>query len=208
MELEEVKNPLNVKKKSDYMVSKELTETLNSFWEDSIDWSNGKKYPNRFAYNLIENEDREIVLNHIENFSKTEQLAVSLIDAANLEDKSKIWIILWKFSWLSKKLALSLISSKYQCEEEVILYRSNFKWLDYEVAKRLAMKGILHEYFVSYDGGEHYLSKDNFIWIDENQWQDLIKLSKSRSDSNRIFKETIEEERRAEKNNSIRDNRE
>ena len=192
MEIEKTNNLENQKKKSDYKVSKELMENLENFWEESIDWGEGKKYPNRFAYDLIENGDWDIVLDHIENFNKTEQLATKLINSAYEDgEKWKIWKILSKFTWLSKILALSLISSKFLCASKVAAEIKSFKWLDYEVAKRLAMKGVLHQHFVSYERDEHDLSNNDFIWIDENQRQELIKLSKDRLDSNNKFKRSM-----------------
>lgn len=203
MTLEDMKGLENQKKQSDYLVSKRLMDTLQSSWEEAINWEEGKKYPNRFAYDLIASWNREVVLDHINNFNKTEQLAVRLINIAYEEDEWKIWIILGGFSWLSKKLALSLISSKYQCEDEVIFNSHSFKWLDYEVAYRLAMKGVLHDKFWVLN-----ISKDDFVWINEDQWQELIKLSKDRYISNKKFKRELEEERKRERDNLERDNRE
>ena len=189
MEIEKRNVSESQENKSDYKLSKELMKTLENFWEESINWKDGEKYPNKFAYDLIENGDWDIVLNHIDNFNKTEQLAVRLInDVHENGEKRKIRLILSKFSWLSKNLALTLISSKFLCASMVAEEIVNFKWLDYEVAKRIAMKGVLHKYFVSYEWKEHYLSIANFTWIDENQWKELIKLSKDRYESNEKFK--------------------
>lgn len=207
MGIEKTSNLENQKKKSDYKVSKELMETLENFWEESIDWNEGKKYPNKFAYDLIENGDEEIILDHPKNFNLTEKLVKKLIDTYYEYDKSRITNILSISSWLSKNLALELISSKYQSYEAVMENLESFKWLDYEVARRLALKGAFHIYDrLPLENQEKYW-KEHFIWIDDNQWQDLLKLSKSRHDSNKRFKRNEIEERKFDREETRRKQR-